>query len=63
MHVETDKRLETAALELVTAGGVSTSRPRQELYLAPYDDASPMLAEIHHPKFVLHLHKAALAEA
>ena len=48
----------TAALEHVTAIG---ERTRQQIYLGAFDERAPMLPELHHPKFVFQMHKAALA--
>ena len=42
-----------SALENVTAAG--GARPRQEVYLAPFNEKAPMLSELHHPAFVLKL--------
>ena len=36
-----------SALENVTAAG--GARPRQEVYLAPFNEKAPMLSELHHP--------------
>jgi DNA topoisomerase-6 subunit B len=49
----------TAALEHVTASG-TTSRPRQEIFISPFDVSQKMLPEMHHPKFVLQIHDACM---
>ena len=51
LHVEQADT--TAALETVTAVGML--RPRQELFLSPFDESAPRVAELHHPHFVLRL--------
>ena len=48
-----------AALEHVAAAGLS-SRPRQDAFIAPLDESSPMLPEMHHPNFVLKLHRSCV---
>ena len=53
----------TAALEHVTASGGGNAHKRQELYLAPLNDGSEMVKAIHHKRFVLQIHQAALLGA
>ena len=48
----------TAALETVTATGML--RPRQDIYLVPFNETSRMLPEMHHPSFVLRLHASCI---
>ena len=49
----------TAALETVTATGLQ-QRPRQEIYLAPFNEAAPHLPELHHPNFVFRLNATCM---
>lgn len=51
----------TAALETVTAAGML--RARQELYLCPFDDTAPRMAELHHPHFVLRLQQRCVVDS
>ena len=48
----------TAALEQVTATGVL--KPRQEIFLSPFNEKAPQLPEMFHQHFVLKLQRAAL---
>jgi len=48
----------TAALEQVTSQGAA--RPRQDVFISPLNEAAGMAPELHHPNFVLRLHKSAL---
>jgi DNA topoisomerase-6 subunit B len=49
---------EASALEHVALAG--NARPKQELYISAFDEASKQLPELHHPKFVLKMHEACL---